>query len=673
MDGDRSGSPVVAFLVELLSQEESLFHVLLVERVAVPTFLLLWMIAAGASTTAEVAMGAFIAWELATSVAMWPRLGILKRHPLPILSLEQAVCLGLFLSVGVWRGTLYYTLAAPIVFAAACVSTGYALFFAAWCSAVAIVAIGVFHLPDGRGPRDQTTVQDWGGAAPLFVAAAFLVSLVRHLLDRLDDLGRRAEEAKAELDITRQNAAVENARWSLTSEVHEDLRQRVTLLPAYLRALASRPAEAASAGALRHAAAVVEKGGADLKTILAALRPRTPGRRQPPEDMQGDAALAELSKQRLDYFKGITAARLFFVGVFGVFLIDAVGPRFWAVFGLWLATLVWVLVTSAYWREAFRRLTARPQLLRIEEAIAVALLLFGTTRNGNGFWIMGATAAVLATAVGSMWQAAGYTALSVLAAFASIFVAKAMGWQAPPSQSGTVAATFGYIGPVLPAIYVAFLFRRMNTAALTLREREQEAEELRHELARKEARQVAVPLVLDALRPVVDEVRTELATIDSDSNEITVARARVVELDQNLNRLAAQSHRELFTGDSARLAEIIGVAVGRVRTLGAEVAGPVLMPSVVLPADRANALAGLLSEALFNAFNHGDPPIELDARQTNSLLQITLSDRGSGFDVTAVEKNHGLWILRRYQALAEASVAVSSDPRGTQISVELHV
>jgi signal transduction histidine kinase len=674
VEADRGGSPTRAFLVRLLVDEESLYGLLLVERVVVPAFLCFWMAFAGAHRAALVAVSLFAFWELVTSLAMRSRLDLLKRRPLLLLSIEQAACTAVFLGVGPWRGTFYYTLASPTVFAAIFVGTGLALLLAGMASAVAVVSIGIFHLPDGRGQNDRTTVEDWGGAPLLFMTAAVLVSLIRRLLDQVAKLGRRADTTQAELNRMRQAAVEENARKALTSEFHDDIRQALTSLPARWRTIAAMPGFADRADALRAGAALAEKGGGDVKALLIAYRPSSPEQSEEIPVNDGEDVLAEVAKRERGYFRAIVIARLVFAAWVGFFLIDARGPRFWWIMLLWSALLVWVVATSVAWRQLYPRLKTRPALLAIEEAVMAGLLLFGTTENGNLFWIMGVTAPVLATSVGTITRAAGYTTFSAVAAFASIHIAHHERWQiAPPSPAGTFAATLGYAAPVLPALYIRFLFNRLQKDAQRLQSQSAEAERLRLEVAVDVVRREATPRLIEQVRPVVEGLKASLARIESDNDVIVVEKARVVELEKAIEALEADPRARMFSGHAPQLLDVLEVSLLRLRRLGGEAAVTGDVPRVRVSVDRAESLMHLVAEALTNALRHGRPPIELSAHDRPGSVAIVVADHGPGFEVDDVLARNGLWILRRYEAMAAARVEVTTDDSGTQVRIELDV
>lgn len=667
-------SPTRAFLVRLLVEEESLYGLLLVERVVVPAVLLAWMVFTGSSLPTLVSASLFVAWALTTSLAMRSRLALLKRRPALLLSIEQAACIAVFLGVGSWRGTFYYTLASPTVFAAIFVGTELALAFAVVASVVVVVSVGAFRMQDGRGPRDTTSVEDWGGAPPLFVAAALIISLIRRLLDRVARLGQHADAVQADLSRMRQEAANENARRALTSDFHGDIRQALTSLPARWRTIASMPAFAGSALALRQGASLAEKGGADVKALVVHYRPLSPAPLAAIPVTEGAEVLAEVDEQERRYFKAIVIARLLFAAYIALFLVDASGARSRTIFFMWVAMFVWVLVTSAKWMQLYARLKARRSLLVVEEAVGVALLLFGTTQNGNIFWLMGATAAVLATAVGTIVQAASYAVASALAAYVSIYIAQHMGWQSwSPSASGTFAATIGYLAPVLPALYVRFLLDRLRRDGRKLQERSEEAEGLRLDLALDQARREATPRLVEQVRPIVDGLKDVLSRVDSERDAIITEKARVIALEEALERLEGHARDGVFAGRDPVLDEVVEVALSRLRDLGGEASlatGPLRL---LIPTRRAEALSELLTEALVNAFRHGGPPIEVHGQAHGQRALIVVADHGLGFDVDRELARSGLWALRRCEQLAQAQVLLTSDSSGTQVRIEFSV
>jgi signal transduction histidine kinase len=666
-------TPTRAFIASLLVEEESLFRLLLVERVLVPLVLLVWMAVAGASRAHVSIAAAFFIWELATSVAMRSQLALLKKHPHALLSIEAAVCVVAFLSLGPWRGAFYSTLASPIVFAAVFVGTGLALVFAALMSIVVIVAVGVLHMADGRGPDDATTAQDWGGAPLLFFAAALLISLIRQLLDGVAVLGERAAAGEADLARARQAVADEQARRAITRTFHDDVRQALTAIPARWKVLATLPALAANADGLRNAAAVAESGGADVKEIVLATRPASTEATQDVPVTEGDDVLAELADKERLYFKGVIVARLVMAVLIAAFVVDARDSRFVAVTLMWLALLIWVIVTSICWRQLFARLKTQPSLLWIEEGVAVALLWFGTTSYGSAFWLVGATAPVLATAVGTMQQAAALTLASSAAVAVSIFAADTFWWQSSPSASGALAATVGYVGPVLPAIYVRFLLDRLGADARDMRARAEETERLRRELAFEETRRAATPPLLAKVRPVVEELKRQLALAPTDNNLVAAEKERLGELERSLDRLEADTASFHFNEPARFLDEVIEQATSGVKSLGGQVILEGRPPHVALEAPRPEALTGLLREALTNAHKYGEPPIRVHIERAHSSIKVLVTDSGAGFDVAAEVAREGLWVLRHFGRLAGVAIQVDSDGNGTRVCVEFDV
>lgn len=671
-DEARFGSPTRSFLRGVFLEEESLFAFFLFERVAVPFLLVLMMVVSGGPRSPVLATTGFIGWELTTSVVMRGRLSLLKVRPLLLLSIEQAACVAVFLSVGSWRGTFYYTLASPLVLAAAFVGTRTALLFAVAASAVVITSIGVFHMPDGRGPQDATTVQDWGGAPQLFFAAALLVSLIRVLLDRVTVLGELAASQEPVLVDERQAAAEEMARHDFTRELHDELRNALSALALRWKMLADAPALVAHADGFRRGAALAEASGAELKPLVIGYRPSTTKRPETIPVTEGANIFAELDSRERRYFNAVGIARLALAAALAFFLIDARGSRFWEITWLWVTLILWVLVTSLFWRPLYERLKARPHLLLIEEVVGGALLIFGTGRNGNPFWVMGATAPVLATAVGTMTQALSYTLISSLAAVVSIFVARHFGWQSPPGPSGTVAATVGYFALVLPAVYVRFLFDRLGADALRMRSRAEENERVRPERTLNRTRRAASPQVVAKVHPAVGALRAHLALVDVESQEIAFEREQVTRLVHVLARLQGH-HNERPAGGVRDLRGAVEVATERLRALG----GAVVITTPVAPLNlaplRGEALAGVFAEAFANAYRHGSPPIELQLEQEGSDVKVTISDRGGGFDRDEEVARGGLWMLRQLAEAADVALTVESNQLGTRVKVVFSV
>ena len=210
-------------------QELLLYHLLLIERVLVPVGLLsLIAIVDGAGRSATVAL-ALIGWTGVTSWLMWKALDLLKRRP-QLLVVDQAVAVAAWLLIGRWRGDFYLTLAEPIIAAAIFFRTSLAVAFAAVDTVLAVVALRLLHLPDGRGTKVDQTAQEWVGPPTLFIGAAVVLSYIRHLLGRLDEFGKRIdrqEEARANAE---RRAAQREGRRELLNQAHDDL---LTLFPAF--------------------------------------------------------------------------------------------------------------------------------------------------------------------------------------------------------------------------------------------------------------------------------------------------------------------------------------------------------------------------------------------------------------------------------------------------------
>jgi signal transduction histidine kinase len=674
-------SPTRAFLARVFVDEESLFNFLLFERVAVPSVLVLLMFASDASRTEVLAATAFVIWELVTSLLMKGQLRLLRTRsprdarPLLMLCVEQIACIAVFLGVGAWRGAFYYTLASPIVLAAVFVGTRSAVFFASICSVVVVTAIAIFHMPDGRGPKDATTVQDWAGAPQLFLAAAILISLIRVLLDEVAVLGARAAAGEASLSRIREAIADEGARKALTRELHRDVRNALSAMATRWQMLATHPRLASNAQGLREVATLAQETGAQVKAILVDFRPTNVDPPRPFPAAEEAGVLQEVHSRQRDYFNAIVIVRLVMASCLVFFLFDARGARFAAIVELWIALMCWVVGSTIAMKRfrLYERLRKRPHLLLVEEAIGASLLMFGTSRNGNPFWIIGATAPVLATAVGTMTQALAYGVISAVAAVASIFMARWLGWQSPPSASGTIAATIGYFGLVLPAVYVRYLFGRLVRDGERLDDDAREIERLRPRLALDRARRTASPQIVARVRPVVEALRAQLANLTDETGPIRFERERVEGLAQTLAGLEGERGGCDFAPSARNLADAVENAIERLRKLGGTAALTTEIPAVALSAPRGEALAGVFAEALTNAHQHGRAPIALAFCRAGSSVEVTITDHGEGFDFESEVARNGLWILRSLAGLADATANIGSDETGTRVRVMFDV
>ncbi|HEY3945614.1 MAG TPA: ATP-binding protein [Solirubrobacteraceae bacterium] len=670
-------SPLGGLISRLLVQERNLFRVLLVERVVVPAALLAWIASQGGSRTAVTATTGFVAWELATSLAMWGRFMLLRRRPALLLSIEQGACIAIFLAVGTWRGTFYYTLAGPTVFAAAFVGSRLALIYAGVISSVVIAAIGGFHLDDGRGPAGHTTVQDWGGAPPLFFAAAVLVSYIRRLLDQFADASRRKATAAEELasEQARREHAEREANRLVDEEFHDSVQQMLDSLPMRLNALAVMSPVPHDQRALRDAAEIAQRGSMEVR---ASLRPyQLAARRHTTPENEGNALLERADRQERDYFRAILIARGFFVLLIGVFLIDA-GRRFVSDSLMWLGLSVWVGVTSYWWRvgKLYALLWRHPWLLLTEEAVAVLLLFVATAPSGNGFWMIGATAPVAATAVGTITEATSLTICSAVATGGSWYFARALGWDALPNKSGMFAATAGFAGLVLPAVYVRFLFDQLRTAATRVRDDVARLQALRTEEAIDKALHTAQPAIVDAVTHVVSSLRAHLGEVggdDDDDDELTLTRAQLVELERAVQGVGERVG-ESGSQNAARLWSLTQTMEAAVIRLGAIGGQARVMPALFerqLPAVTGRLVARALAEALANAWKHSGPPIDISVRTHRSEVEFLVVDHGNGFPVQEVQQAGKLWRLHDYARQADASVQVTSGETGTVVRMVL--
>lgn len=668
---DLRQSPVADLLSRLLVHERNLFRFLLVERVVVSGALLTWIWTQNGDRTAVVATASFVVWESATSIAMWGRFALLKRRPVLILSIEQAACVAVFLTVGTWRGTFYYTLAGPTVFAAAFIGNRLALGYASLVSAVVTISIGGFHLDDGRGPPHHTTVQDWGGAPPLFFAAAILVSYIRRLLDQFADISRRKATAAEELaaEQARLEHADREARGLIGNEFHDSVQQMLDSLPLRLSALATMSETAHDQRALRDAAAIAARASGDVRT---ALEPYAAARRERTlPDNEGALLLAHIDQQEYGYFRAILIARALFVLIIGIFLIDA-RDRLVPATLMWLGLCVWVGVTSyLLWPQtAYTALRRRRWLLVAEEAVAVTLLLAATTPSGNGFWMMGATAPVAATAVGKIGDATLLTVVSAAATAGSWYVARAAGWQGFPNKSGMFAATAGFAGLVLPAIYVRFLFDQLRAASHRVREDLEALQALRTQEAINRELLAAQPAIVDEVKHVVAALRAQLAEVGANHDDLVITHAQVVELERavlEVGRLIDRSplRHEVTTWSLDRTME---EAVSRLRATGGR--AQILRShdgDSALPIEAARPIARALGEALANAWKHAGPPIEISVERERRRVTFLVRDHGRGFVVQQAHAEGKLWRLRDYAREAGASVQLTSDETGTTV------
>jgi signal transduction histidine kinase len=667
-------SPLGGLISRLLVQERNLFRLLLVERVVVPAALLAWIASQGGSRTAVTATSGFVAWELVTSLAMWGRFMLLRRRPALLLSIEQAACIAIFLAVGTWRGTFYYTLAGPTVFAAAFVGSRLALIYASVISSVVIAAIGGFHLDDGRGPAGETTVQDWGGAPPLFFAAAVLVSYVRSLLDQFADASRRKATAAEELasEQARLEHAEREANRLVDEEFHDGVQQMLDSLPLRLNALAVMSPAPHDQRALRDAAEIAQRGSMEVR---ASLRPyQVAARRHTTPENEGNALLVRADRQERGYFRAILIARGFFVLLIGVFLIDA-GRRLMSDSLMWFGLCVWVGVTS-YWMRAgklYALLRRHPWLLLTEEFVAVSLLLAATAPSGNGFWMIGATAPVAATAVGTITEATSLTICSAVATGGSWYVARALGWDTLPNKSGMFAATAGFAGLALPAMYVRFLFDQLRAAASRVRDDVARLQALRTEEAIDKALHAAQPAIVDAVTHVVSSLRAHLGEVGSDDDELTLTRAQLVELERAVQGVAERVG-ESSSPNAARswsLTQTMEAAVIRLGAIGGQARVVPALFERQLPAVTGQLVARALAEALANAWKHSGPPIDISVRTHRSEVEFLVRDHGDGFPVQEVRQAGKLWRLHDYARQADASVQVTSGEAGTVVRMVL--
>lgn len=669
-------SPVAGVVSRVLVEERNLFRLLLVERAVVPAALLTWISTQGGSRTAVLATGGFVAWELATSVVMWDRFPLMKRRPAVLLSVEQAACIAIFLAVGSWRGIFYYTLAGPTVFAAAFVGTRLALVYAAVISAVVVVAIGGFNLDDGRGPPDRTTVQDWGGAPPLFFAAAILVSYIRNLLDEFARVSRQKATAAAELaaEQARLAHAEREANRVIDTELHDGVQQMLDSLPMRLNTLAAMSDVPHDQRALRDAADIAGRASMEVRTWL---RPYREAARRPTASANEGAELLErLDGEERGYFDAIVIARGAFVLLTGVFLIDA-GSRLTAASLMWIGLCLWVGVTS-YALHAwalYPRLRRHPWLLLLEEAVAVCLLLAATTPSGNGFWLIGATAPVAATAVGTMTEATILTVISAAATGGSWYLARNVGWESLPNKSGMFAATAGFAGLVLPAIYVRFLFNQLHTTAARVRDDIDKLQTLHTEEALANALRSAQSSIFDEVRHVVGSLRAHLAEVGTDSDELILTRAQLVELERAVQEVGLRTadaaiHKER---ESWSLRQTMEAAVIRLGALGGR--ARVIPPPFErdLSASTGRLVARALGEALANAWKHAGPEVEVSVHTDRKHVEFIVRDHGSGFAVERVQEDGKLWRLYDYAHEAEASVRITSDHEGTVVRMTLNV
>lgn len=89
------------------------------------------------------------------------------------------------------------------------------------------------------------------------------------------------------------------------------------------------------------------------------------------------------------------------------------------------------------------------------------------------------------------------------------------------------------------------------------------------------------------------------------------------------------------------------------------------------PAGVEAAIYFNVSEAITNAVKHANPPIRVELKENGDMFRFTVSDRGPGFDVDAVEMGSGLENMRDRLDAVGGRLHIESTSAGTEVCGEV--
>jgi signal transduction histidine kinase len=101
----------------------------------------------------------------------------------------------------------------------------------------------------------------------------------------------------------------------------------------------------------------------------------------------------------------------------------------------------------------------------------------------------------------------------------------------------------------------------------------------------------------------------------------------------------------------------------------------ILISHFNLPAENRYQLYLFCKEAINNAVKYSEATLlELTVKESNSQLEITLSDNGKGFDVDATKRGNGLNNMQKRADELGADFNIQSKPgSGSAISLKLKI